>query len=179
VNRHLLAIALLIGLWLLSAGCGYRLVQYQAAGGSAPSICIITLTNDSALPGLELMVSESIRKTVTNRGGLRLISDPASADYVMRGRILPVEIRGRTFTGVVLALEYSAELSLEVSVRGREGRNLSLSSQDLTATDLYLASADLEAGRKNRDEALRRLSQLLAMRIHDVMDRELLMEASP
>jgi hypothetical protein len=125
------------------------------------------------------MVSESIRKTVANRGGLRLISDPAIADYVMRGRILPVEIRGRTFTGVVLALEYSAEMSLEVSIRGREGRNLSLSSQDLNATDLYVASADLEAGRKNRDEALRRLSQLLAMRIHDVMDRDLLMEASP
>lgn len=179
VVRHLLPIAILIGLWLPASGCGYRLIQYGSADESAPSISIITLTNDSDVPGLELMVSEAIRRTVTNRGGLRLVNDPGNADFVLRGRVLPVEIQGRTFTGVVLALEYSAEMQIEIAVSDDSGTRLKIRAQDLTATELYLASADLEAGRKNREEALRRLSQLLAMRIHDVMDRELLLgEAS-
>jgi len=177
VIRHLLAIALLIGLWLLPAGCGYQLVRYQTAGASAPSISVITLENDSDIPGLELMVSEAIRKTVVNRGGLRLEAEPAAADYVLRGRVLPVEILSRTFTGVVLALEYSAEMSLDIRVSDEQGTKLKLSPGDLTASELFLASADLEASRKNREEALRRLSQLLAMRIHDQMDREMLLGA--
>ncbi len=175
--RHIFAIALLLGPSLIGAGCGYRVMEYQSEGGSAPTICVITLSNDSEVPGLELMASEAIRKAVISRGGLRLTSDPAAADYVLRGRVLPVKTYGRTFTGVVLALEYSAELSMEVSIRGKQGADLRLSSRDLSASDLYLASADLEAGRKNRDEALRRLAQLLARRIHDVVDRELLSEA--
>ena len=32
-------------------------------------------------------------------------------------------------------------------------------------TEIYLASSDVEAGRKNREEALRRISQILAGRI--------------
>ena len=39
----------------------------------------------------------------------------------------------------------------------------------LRETEIYLASADLEAGRKNRDEALRRISGLIAARVYDAI----------
>ena len=36
-------------------------------------------------------------------------------------------------------------------------------------TERYLASADIEATRKNRDEALRKVAVVLAVRIHDLL----------
>ena len=45
----------------------------------------------------------------------------------------------------------------------------SVHNSALTGTELYLASADLEAGRKNRREALRRVADVLAARVHDAL----------
>ena len=36
-------------------------------------------------------------------------------------------------------------------------------------TERYLASADIEATRKNRDEAMRRMANVLAARAHDML----------
>ena len=43
-----------------------------------------------------------------------------------------------------------------------------------SAQEVYLASADAAVLRKNRQEALRYLSGLLATRVHDTLDREVL-----
>ena len=108
------------------------------------------------------------------RGGLRLVPDPDSATYTLRGRVMPVDTVGRSFTGSVRAVEYRITLQLELKIDGRAGSELEFPRDELEASDLYLASADLEAGRKNRTEALRRLSGILASRVHDGIDRELL-----
>jgi hypothetical protein len=39
----------------------------------------------------------------------------------------------------------------------------------LRARESYLASADIEVQRKNREEALRKIAVVLAARIHDVI----------
>ncbi len=39
----------------------------------------------------------------------------------------------------------------------------------LQEAEYYLASADVEAMRKNRDEAIRRVAGVLAQRVHDTL----------
>lgn len=154
--------------------CGYNIIHYRTAGARAPTLSLITFENDSQEVGIELLVSEALRREVLSRGGLRLVGDPDTATYTLRGRVLPVDTVGRSFTGSVRAVEYRITLKLELRIDGQDGFSLEFPRRELEASDLYLASADLEAGRKNRVEVLRRLSGILARRIHDGIDREVL-----
>jgi len=159
---------------LMAAGCGYRIVRYQHKGSAIPRIAIVTLVNDSQEAGIELVASDAIRREVLTRGGLREISDPAAADYVLKGSILPVVVQSRSFNLDSLSVERQITLRLSVEVLGREGRRLNFPVSELSASEIYLSSADVEVGRTNRLEALRRLCGLLASRIHDGIDMRLL-----
>jgi hypothetical protein len=176
---RILPILILFSL-IVSSGCGYRLAGYRApdadesAATAAPRITVVTLVNESREPGIEVMASEAVRREVLHRGGMRLDSNPERADYVLRGRVLPLYTTSRTFSGVVRSLENRVTLRLAVDIVGKDGSSLPVPSEELTATELYLSSADLEVGRKNRTEALRRICTVLAQRLHDEVDRELL-----
>ena len=67
----------------------------------------------------------------------------------------------------MLALEYEIRIAVEIQVRRRNGTDLAIDARSLTETEIYLASSDVEAGRKNREEALRRIFQVLAGRVID------------
>ena len=70
----------------------------------------------------------------------------------------------------------AASLSLEVSAPG--GGVVDVDRASLTGTELYLASADVEAGRKNRREALQRIADVLAARVHDALGLHLAASAT-
>jgi hypothetical protein len=167
---------LLLGLTLalaLCPGCGYSLARYGRGGERERRVSIQTLENDSSEPGVELLVTDALRREFLSRGGLRLVSDPKRADLVIRGRVEPIATRARSFSSVVLALEYELTLSLDLrfETRGGEPLDLGFDRASFEDTEVYLASADVEAGRKNRLEALRRVADLLASRVHDSVDR--------
>ena len=61
--------------------------------------------------------------------------------------------------------------SLAVDVERRDGTRIPLDPLSLRSSEVYLTSADVEAGRKNRVESLRRVSDVLAVRIVDALDR--------
>ena len=72
-----------LGLWLLALtllGCSYRFVGYAATheGGKPRRIAVVTLENDSYEPGIELMVSEALRREILSRGGFALV-EPGAA----------------------------------------------------------------------------------------------------
>jgi hypothetical protein len=56
---------------------------------------------------------------------------------------------------------------LDLAAVRSDGTPLYLGKRSLTESEFYLASADVEAMRKNRQEALRRVAGLLAQRVHD------------
>jgi len=171
--RTVAAILLLVSLGLQPA-CGYRVPHRGSVSPEAPKVAIETLENDSSEPGLELMVTDAIRRELLARGGMRLVSHPHEADLVVEGSVMPVETRTQSFSSVVLALEYTLTLSLDLELRRADGKIVTLDPLALRDREIYLVSADVEAGRKNRQEALRRVSVLLASRVIDAVDRELL-----
>ena len=162
------ALAGILALLCLS-GCGYHLVG--AGLGDAGAIAIRTPANESREPGLELIVASALRRELLRRDGGRLIEDPEQAALVVSGRVLPVPRRARSFSSTVLSVEEEVVLRLDLSVARRDGSELGLS--DLEESERYLASADIEAHRKNRQEALRRVAVVLASRFFDALGESL------
>ena len=160
-------ISILIGVVVGLLSCGYDLVQYGPRDSARKTLAIETFVNNSKEPGLDVIVSDALRREFLRRGGLRLLEDPERADYVIRGEVEPLRNSARSFSSVVLALEYHLTLSLDVVIEDRSRFTPKRQRSEVEKTELYLASADIEAMRKNREEALRKLASDLAVRIHE------------
>ena len=168
MSRRSLAIA--SGLLLLALqGCGYSVVRYGSGLGDVRRVAIVGLTNDSFEPGVEALVSDALAREFAQRGALRLVEDPATADLVIGGSVKSVEIRGRSFSSILFALEYEVRMQLGIAVKRRDGSEVPIDPNALNEAERYLASSDIEVTRTNRQEALRRLSSVLAGRVHDAL----------
>jgi len=149
------------------AACGYQLVGYGHPEGGARRVALPTLRNDSYEPGVELLVADALRREFLRRGAFQLTDDPAHADLVISGSVQRLQTTSTSFSSVVLALEYTVSMSLELHAKRADGSEVPLDSGSLRETERYLASADVAAMRRNREEALRRLASVLAVRVHD------------
>lgn len=154
-----------------TAGCGYTLMG--AGLGGVDRVAIRTPTNDSTQPGVEYVVADALRRELLRRDGTALSEDPGRADLVVSGRVVDITSRSRAFSSAILAREYEVELEVELQAVRRDGSPLPIPRRDLRETERYLASADVEAQRKNRDEALRRVAELLAARFFDSVSQAL------
>lgn len=163
------ATLLLILALAVPLGCGYRLVRYEGALGDARRLAIRNLENETFEPRLGTLVADALHREFLRRGALELVDDPEAADLVLEGRVAALQTQGRSVSSIQFALEYEVEMRLDLTVRRRDGSELSLGPRNLRESDLYLASADVEAARKNREEALRRLADVLAGRVHDAL----------
>jgi hypothetical protein len=159
--------AALLVLACAAAGCGYQLVDYARPPGAARRVALPTLRNDSYEPGVEYVVADALRREFLRRGAFQLTDDPAAADVVVSGSVKPIVTRSTSFSSVVMALEFQVSLSLDLHAKRADGSEIPLDSRSLIETERYLASADVNALRRNREEALRRLASILAGRVHD------------
>jgi hypothetical protein len=159
-----LAIALLAG-----SGCGYQLVDYAEPLAGVGSVKLRTFRNDSFEPGIEFVVADALRREFLRRGAVRLADESATADLVISGHVEPVLTRTRSFSSVVLALEWEVTLKLRVQIARPDGSLILLDDGAMQDTERYLASADVEATRKNRGEAIRKMAEVLAARVHDLL----------
>lgn len=153
----------------LPAGCGYSVVRYQGAIPGAETLAIQPLSNESYEPGVEAVVLEALRREALQRGGLRLIEDPEAADVVLSGAVSGVVVTPRSFSSVVLAVEYEVYLGLSLQAARRDADPIALDGRALNARDFFTSSADLEATRKNKRETIHRLAQVVADRVYDAL----------
>jgi hypothetical protein len=163
-----------IAVWTGLSGCGYQFVDYKTPLGDVRRVAFQTLRNDSYDPGYEAVVTDSLVREFRRRGAFQVVDDPKLADLVISGRIRPIYTIARSFSSVLLALEYTVTVTLDLKALRRDGRSVAIDSSALAQSEIYLASADIEAVRKNRQEALNRVSQLLAERVHDALYERLL-----
>jgi hypothetical protein len=161
--------AILLLLLAAGSGCGYSLVGYSAGFDGIRTVAIETPENDSFVPGVEYVVADALRREFLRRGAVRVVDDPAAADLVLGGAVSKVKSSGRSFSSVVFSLEYELLLVLEIEARRADGQEIAIGERSLREREYFLASADIEATRKNRDEALRRIAAVLAKRIHETL----------
>lgn len=165
----LLALAVAVG-----AGCsGYHVVRTSEGLGPVKRVAIQTLHNNSYEPGLEVLMTEALRREFQRRGGATLVSDPAQADLVLAGSVLQLETTVRSFSSIAFALEYQVQMQLALTATRADGSAVVVDPNALFEWELYLTSADVEAGRKNRDEALRRLAAVIASRVRESLAERL------
>ena len=161
---------LLIVLVSLSlSGCGYSFVRYGSGLGDVRRVAIRGLSNDSFEPGVETLVSEALAREFLRRGALRLVDTPETADLVIGGAVKNIEVRRRSFSSILFALEYEVRMELALTLARRDGTPVAIDANALAESERYLASSDLEVTRTNRQEALRRLAGVLAGRVHDAL----------
>jgi len=159
-----------LGLALAATGCGYAFVGSSGGGHSLGRVAVQTPENGSGHAGIEFVVADALRREVLRRAGAELVEDEASADWVVGGRVLPLKIVPASLSPVVLTLEYQLSLSLDLHARARDGREVTGSDREMNESERFLSSGDAEALRKNRSEALRRVSRVLAARFLDRLD---------
>lgn len=145
-------------------------MRYREAGANAPRLYVRTLENDTSEPRVEQLFTESLRREVLRRGGLRLVSEAGAADFRVSGRVAEVRTSGRSFSSTVLAIEYTLSMVLDLDIRRSDGERVKLDGRSLQNSEVYLTSPDVEAGRKNRLESLRRVCDVLAVRVVDALD---------
>ena len=155
----------------LASGCAYR---WAGSADATPlgRVAVRMPENLSGEPGLERLVAEALRRAVLRRAGAELVEETATADWVVGGRVLPLRVAPASLSPVVLTLEYEVTLSLDLRARRGDGREVVGDARALRETERFLSSADVEAQRKNRDEALRRVCRLLATRFLDGLDED-------
>jgi hypothetical protein len=83
--------------------------------------------------------------------------------------VLPLWSSGRSFSSVILSLEYELTLALELHATRADGSEVAIDPRVTRESERYLASADVEALQKNRQEALRQVAALLAGRVYDAL----------
>ena len=91
----------------------------------------------------------------------------------MRGEVEEVASSGRSFSSVDIALEFELTLEVDLQFELSDGSTASVGGRSQRESERYLASADLEATRKNRREALHRIASIVAGRVYDSLYLEL------
>jgi len=159
-----LAIVQFVGL-----GCGYKPIDYSEPIADLGSVAIQTFVNESYEPGVEFVVADALRREFLRRGALALVDDAVDADLVISGVVEPIVTKTRSFSSVALALEWEITLQLAVYAERADGIRARLDEDATLATERYLASADIEVTRQNRDEAIRTMASSLAAHVHDML----------
>jgi hypothetical protein len=163
---RLLALAIIL---LAGFGCGYKFIDYSEPIADLGSVAIQTFENESYEPGVEFVVADALRREFLRRGAVSVVDDASDADLVVSGTVEPIVTRARSFSSIALALEWEVTLQLAVYTERSGGIRTRLDGDATLATERYLASADIEATRKNRDEALRTMASDLAAHVHDML----------
>ena len=155
-------------------GCsGYHVVRTDTTLGPVRRVAIQTLENHSFEPGVEVMISEALRREFQRGGGVVVVADPAQADLVLSGAVRDLITTARSFSSVAFGLEYQVEMRLDLKAKRADGKVIVLEGNALHEWELYLTSSDVEAERKNRDEALRRISSVIAERTREFLSDRL------
>lgn len=167
-------IVLLASFVAAAGGCsGYHFVHASEGLGPVQRVAIQTFQNNSYEPGLDVLVTDALRREFQRRGGATLVADPAQADLVLAGAVLQLQTSARSFSSIAFALEYQVQMQIALSATRADGTPVAVDSNALYEWELYLTSSDVEAERKNRDEALRRLAAVIASRVRESLAERL------
>jgi hypothetical protein len=154
---------------LAGVSCGYQFINYSEPIENLGSVAVQTFKNESYEPGVEFVVADALRREFLRRGAVDLVDDAIDADLIVSGVVEPIVTRARSFSPIALALEWEVTLQLAVFAERSGGIRIRIDEDATLATERYLASADIEATRKNRDEAIRTMASGLAAHVHDML----------
>lgn len=132
--RNLAAASLLLS----ASGCGYRLIgsRTQVAGG-VRTVSVGVFENRTREIGLERSLAFAFEREIYRRGLLRLVDDPAAGEGILSGTIRELKTRPVAFDSDDEALEYEAELTVEVTLKRRDDGQVLWQASRMQAIEEY------------------------------------------
>lgn len=168
-GRAVLTAALLLGLALWPAACGYRLAGEETRFDPAlKTVFVEVFTNRTAEPYAENVFRSAFISRFVQEGRFRLASGRGEADVVLRGTVRLLRTTPLAYQANNLAAENRLAVTLELNLDERAGGRTLWSDGAFTATaDYTVASTALtESSRKN---ALSKLANDAAERAYRLM----------
>jgi len=157
--------------FLLALGaCGYRPLDGRGVfGPDVHTIEVEAFENKSREPGLEQQVADALMEEFARRAWLEpvLQGQVSSPDLVMTGLLRTADVRSNSYSAGGLALEERVEVNFDVSVRQRASGDVVYRHPGFSVTEVFLSSADPQVYASNKEQALRRVSSVIAERVHD------------
>jgi outer membrane lipopolysaccharide assembly protein LptE/RlpB len=155
--------------FLILHSCGYQLRGKETnLPPEIRSIAIPVFANRTIQTGIEADVTRSLVEKIISTKRLS-VSPQSSADAILAGTVksfttYPVAVT--TLTQV--STEYRATITVEFTLRGQKDGNV-LFREEMSEWRNYPVVSDLNATEQNKREAIRRISLLLAERIHELI----------
>jgi hypothetical protein len=132
---------LLLALALAPLACGYTFAGTQTAvPGDIRSISVGQFDNRSRQEGLEKSLAFAFEREFYERGTLPVREDPSQGDGILTGTIRDFKTRPVSFDANDEALQYEAELTLDVTLRRQTDGKVLWQGSRLQAFEQYSVS---------------------------------------
>ena len=132
---------MLLVLALAPLACGYTLAGTQVVvPGDIRSISVGQFDNRSRQEGLEKTLAFAFEREFYERGTLPLREDPSQGDGIITGTIRDFKTRPVSFDANEDALQYQAELTLDVTLRRQADGKVLWQGSRLQAFEEYSVS---------------------------------------
>jgi outer membrane lipopolysaccharide assembly protein LptE/RlpB len=167
-SRHKIpAVAALAALIGALCGCGYRVAgKGDALPKTIHVIAVPAMENKTTSYRIEQRLTAATVHEFLARTQYRVVSEPANADAVLRGKVLSVETLPLLFdTATGRATTLLVTVKCEVSLEERETGKLLYHSDNLLFRNQYEISTDVRSFFEEQDPALERLARDFAARL--------------
>ncbi len=152
-------------LFVLLAGCGYRPMGYEApTGQEVPTLAIPLFANRSTEVGLEAVMANAFIQTFSQGKSWRLVTQPQDADLVLEGQVQAVENTSVAYFDVTRSLVRRITVHVVLDLKRRESGKV-IWKERVSFFDDYLVETDYHIGEATKAMGIRRGALTLARRI--------------
>jgi outer membrane lipopolysaccharide assembly protein LptE/RlpB len=138
--RWLLIVLALAGV----PGCGYHLMGTQITlPPDVHSVSVTPFDNRSREFGLEKTLAFALEREFHRRGILTVVETPGKGDAVLSGVIRRFRVRPVAFNSVDQAIQYEAELVLDVELRRQSDNTVIWQTDNLQEIEDYSVNASV------------------------------------
>ena len=140
-RRHVMTVGVLLLAGLSPLACGYHLAGSQiVVPGDIHSVSIGHFDNLSRQEGLDKTLAFAFEREFYRRGILPVRDEPGGGDGIISGTIREFRVRPVAFNANDEALEYEAELTLDVTLRRQADGKVLWKGSHLHALEDYAVS---------------------------------------
>ena len=166
-TRHFFVASVLLLILAISSGCGYHVAgRSDALPKSIHVIAVPGLENKTTSYRIEQRLTEATVHEFLAKTTYRVISDPASGDAVLRGKVLSLEAVPLLFdTATGRATTMLVSVKCEVTFEERETGKVLYHTNNFLFRSQYEVSTDVKSFFEEQDPALDRLAQDFAARL--------------
>ena len=155
-------VVLLVLLLGTAAGCGYHVTNTQSGRlGVARNIWVPFFINESISPTAQTVLRRAFYEELHALRGLNPAAAAASADLVMKARLVSYSSKAVSYNSLDQAREFNLSLDVELEI-AKKGETLPLWKGLVHATKQYPANRDLALQRNAEEQALDAAARIIA-----------------